>query len=56
VSHGTNTLVGRDFALGMRLVDDILNGVYRKSGGIPGWDGRAAARVVEALECFIAAS
>jgi UDP-N-acetylglucosamine 2-epimerase (non-hydrolysing) len=53
VSHGTNTLIGRDFVLGLRLVDDILGGRYRKSGGIPGWDGHASERVVAAIGDFL---
>jgi UDP-N-acetylglucosamine 2-epimerase (non-hydrolysing) len=63
ISHGTNTLIGRDYALGLRLVADILGGGYKKSGGIPGWDGCASERVVKALgeflesrRCSIAAS
>jgi UDP-N-acetylglucosamine 2-epimerase (non-hydrolysing) len=54
ISHGTNTLIGRDFALGIRLTDDILAGHYKKSEGIPGWDGHAAERVVTALSEFLA--
>jgi UDP-N-acetylglucosamine 2-epimerase (non-hydrolysing) len=53
LSHGTNTLIGRDFALGLRLVEDILGGLYKKSAGIPGWDGHAAERVVAALADFL---
>jgi UDP-N-acetylglucosamine 2-epimerase (non-hydrolysing) len=53
ISHGTNTLIGRDFALGLRLVGEILGGTYKKSSGIPGWDGRASERVVAALAEFL---
>ena len=53
ISHGTNTLIGRDFVLGLRLVGDILGGSYKKSAGIPGWDGHAAERVVAALADFL---
>ncbi len=56
ISHGTNTLLGRDFALGLRLVEDILAGRYKKSAGIPGWDGHASERVVEALAEFLQCS
>jgi len=56
ISHGTNTLVGRDFALGLHLVDEILAGRYKKSAGIPGWDGHAAERVVDAVAEFLAGS
>lgn len=55
LSHGTNTLIGRDFVQGKKLVDEILAGDYRKSAGIPGWDGRASVRVVEALAEFLEA-
>lgn len=53
ISHGTNTLIGRDFALGLQLVGDILDGAYSKTSGIPGWDGRASERVVAALADFL---
>ncbi len=53
VSHGTNTPIGRDFALGLRLVGEILGGSYKRGGGIPGWDGRASERVVAALAEFL---
>ena len=49
VSAGTNTVVGHDLALAERLVDEILAGRYKSGGPVPGWDGRAAERVVDAL-------
>jgi len=49
VSAGTNTVVGDDLGLAGRLVDDILAGRYKRGQTIPGWDGHAAERVVEAL-------
>jgi hypothetical protein len=30
-------------------VDEILAGRYKRGQAIPGWDGRAAERVVDAL-------
>jgi UDP-N-acetylglucosamine 2-epimerase (non-hydrolysing) len=55
VSHGTNTLVGLDFEKAHRLVSDILESNYRKSYPIPGWDGRASERVIEAVSSFLEA-
>ena len=49
VSAGTNTVVGDDLALATQLVDEILAGRYKRGRQIPGWDGRAAERVVDAL-------
>ena len=53
LSHGSNTLVGMDFSKAARLVCEILNHSYRKSSPIPGWDGRAAYRVVAELASFL---
>jgi UDP-N-acetylglucosamine 2-epimerase (non-hydrolysing) len=50
VSEGTNTLVGGDLALAMKLVGDILAGTYKPGAPIRGWDGRASERVLDALE------
>jgi len=55
ISHGTNTLVGSDFRKARALVADILSHKYRTSCPIPGWDGRAAERVVEAVSTFLEA-
>ncbi len=55
VSLGTNTLVGRDFALARTLVAEILAGTYKSGSPIPGWDGAAAQRVVTEVEAFLAA-
>ncbi len=49
VTMGTNTVVGDDFGKAERLVADVLGGRYKCGGPIPGWDGRAAERVVDAL-------
>jgi len=53
LSKGTNTLVGLDFIKARRLVFEILNHRYKKSSPIPGWDGRAAHRVVRELSSFL---
>ncbi len=55
VSHGTNTMVGFDFEKARGLVSDILGHNYRKSRPIPGWDGRASQRVVQAISSFLEA-
>jgi UDP-N-acetylglucosamine 2-epimerase (non-hydrolysing) len=47
---GTNTLIDRDLGRVAKLAADALAGSYRKAQPIPGWDGKAAIRVVEALE------
>jgi UDP-N-acetylglucosamine 2-epimerase (non-hydrolysing) len=54
VEQGTNTLVGRDRALAMRCVDEIL-----RSGGKRGrlpelWDGHAAERIAAHLAGWLA--
>lgn len=54
ISHGTNTLVGLDFVKADALVDQIIAGSYKKGRPIPGWDGRAAYRVVESVSEFLA--
>ena len=50
---GTNTLVGSDFTEALRLIRQILAGAYRPSQPIPGWDGHASRRVVQALAAFV---
>jgi UDP-N-acetylglucosamine 2-epimerase (non-hydrolysing) len=49
VALGTNTVVGDDFDLTARLVEDVLSGRYKKGGPIPLWDGHAAERIVATL-------
>lgn len=53
LSLGTNTLVGTDFEKATGLVFEILNGRYRQGRPIPGWDGKAAQRVVAELSAFL---
>ena len=55
VDEGTNTIVGRDAALTLRLVDETLAG-GGKRGRMPElWDGRAAERVAQGLAVWVAA-
>jgi UDP-N-acetylglucosamine 2-epimerase (non-hydrolysing) len=49
VSLGTNTVVGEEIERVLPLVDEVLAGRYKTARPIPGWDGRAAERVVAAL-------
>ena len=54
VEQGTNTLVGRDRALAIRCVEEIL-----RSGGKRGrlpelWDGHAAERIAAHLAAWLA--
>jgi UDP-N-acetylglucosamine 2-epimerase (non-hydrolysing) len=48
-SLGTNTVIGDDPARARPAIEDILGGRYKRGSNIPGWDGRAAERIVEAL-------
>jgi UDP-N-acetylglucosamine 2-epimerase (non-hydrolysing) len=55
IEQGTNTLVGRDRALIVRLVDEIL-ATGGKRGRTPElWDGRAAERIAAHLAGWLAA-
>jgi UDP-N-acetylglucosamine 2-epimerase (non-hydrolysing) len=55
VDEGTNTIVARDAALTLRLIDDILAG-GGKRGRIPElWDGHAAERIAAHLGTWIVA-
>jgi UDP-N-acetylglucosamine 2-epimerase (non-hydrolysing) len=55
VEQGTNTLVGRDGALILRLVEEIV-ATGGKRGRMPQlWDGRAAERIAGHLAGWIAA-
>ncbi len=49
VELGTNTVIGDRLDELPGLLDDVLAGRYKKGGAIPGWDGHAAERVVDAL-------
>lgn len=49
VSEGTNTLVGSDYGYALKLVESVLDGSYKQSNAIAGWDGLAAERIVEIL-------
>jgi UDP-N-acetylglucosamine 2-epimerase (non-hydrolysing) len=54
VTEGTNVIVGLDCEKIAREVDAILQG-RAKRGRVPhGWEGRAAERVVAAIERFLA--
>jgi UDP-N-acetylglucosamine 2-epimerase (non-hydrolysing) len=54
VDEGTNIIVGLDAEKIGREVDAVLAG-HGKRGSVPrGWDGKAADRVVDALERFLA--
>jgi len=49
VEQGTNTIVGRDRALALRLVDEILAGGGKRGRAPELWDGNAAERIAEHL-------
>jgi UDP-N-acetylglucosamine 2-epimerase (non-hydrolysing) len=54
VNEGTNTIVGRDAALTLRLVDEILAGGGKRGRAPELWDGRAAERIAGHLAAWIA--
>lgn len=56
VELGTNELVGDDLERALRLVDCITQGDWKEGAIPPLWDGRAAERVVDAIERLAQAS
>jgi UDP-N-acetylglucosamine 2-epimerase (non-hydrolysing) len=54
VAQGTNTIVGRDRALTLRLVDEILAGGGKRGRAPELWDGNAAERIAEHLAGWFA--
>jgi UDP-N-acetylglucosamine 2-epimerase (non-hydrolysing) len=55
VDEGTNTMVNRDRALTLRLIDEILAGGGKRGRAPALWDGRAAERIAAHLGAWIAA-
>jgi UDP-N-acetylglucosamine 2-epimerase (non-hydrolysing) len=49
ITHGTNTLVGRDLKAARHAVQCIQRGEYKRASPIDGWDGHAAERIATAL-------
>ena len=54
VEEGTNTVVGRDAALTLRLVDELLAGRGKRGRTPELWDGRAAERIAAHLAAWLA--
>ncbi len=54
VSEGTSTLVGSNGSLFDRLVEDVLEGRYKKGHCPRLWDGRAGRRVAKEVASFLA--
>ena len=54
IEQGTNTLVGRDRALILRLVDEILAAGGKRGRAPELWDGRAAERIAAHLAAWLA--
>jgi UDP-N-acetylglucosamine 2-epimerase (non-hydrolysing) len=54
VEEGTNTVVGRDAALTLELVDEILAGGGKRGRSPELWDGHAAERIAGHLAAWIA--
>ncbi len=55
VDEGTNTIVNRDRALTLRLLDEIRAGGGKRGRAPELWDGRAAERIAAHLGAWIAA-
>jgi UDP-N-acetylglucosamine 2-epimerase (non-hydrolysing) len=56
VTGGTSTLVGRDYVLLEKLLEEILAGRY-KSGHVPElWDGKAGERIAAEVVAFLSQS
>ncbi len=55
VDEGTNTIVRRDRALTLRLLDEILAGGGKRGRAPELWDGHAAERIAAHLGAWIAA-
>ena len=49
VTHGTNTLIGRDLQQALVLIEQIKIGTYKRARAIPLWDGNAAERIADTL-------
>jgi len=47
---GTNTIVGINFKLTKKYIDEILSNSYKKGYNIKKWDGKAAERIVDILK------
>lgn len=54
VEHGTNTLVPRDAAVVLRLVDDIMSSGGKRGRTPELWDGQAAGRIAAHLAGWLA--
>jgi UDP-N-acetylglucosamine 2-epimerase (non-hydrolysing) len=52
IDKGTNELVGDDYDLLKKRVNDILKKNYKKGEDIPLWDGKTAKRILRTLENF----
>jgi UDP-N-acetylglucosamine 2-epimerase (non-hydrolysing) len=53
VDEGTNTIIGRDRALALRLVQEILAGSGKRGRSPELWDGQAAARTADHLAAWL---
>lgn len=49
ISEGTNTLIGNDFKLLEKKVDEILTGKYKKGKRPEKWDGKASERIAKII-------
>jgi UDP-N-acetylglucosamine 2-epimerase (non-hydrolysing) len=49
VALGTNTVLGNDWDRAEQMIEDVLEGRYKKGATIPLWDGRASERIADTL-------
>ena len=50
VTHGTSTLVGSDREAILAVIDGVVEGKDKRGSIPPLWDGKTAARVIDAIE------
>ncbi len=53
VAEGTNTVVGSDDALALKLAEEALAGRGKRGRAPEGWDGHAAERMIDAVAEFL---
>ena len=49
VKEGTNTLIGSDFTLLEKKVEEIVKGKYKKGKKLQKWDGKASKRIAQII-------
>jgi UDP-N-acetylglucosamine 2-epimerase (non-hydrolysing) len=49
ITQGTNVVIGNNYSLLNKTIDDILNGSFKQVGVIEKWDGKAGERIANIL-------